>query len=232
MNTKISLAFLWFAVQQPTWSQDQLSYLWSFAHQQSMDSIDDLSLELFTDLETTTENPKIVQSQRIRIDKNGWSMPKTIKDCFYNPPVDILEDSSRFYPLDLQITVSTISYNLHVEVHYCPTALPHDNKNIRQTILYKGVVVNTANFTVLLPRQIIDDSQSPLETVSLFLWPTQSTIPSTFMRTLTIPEEMTPAIKARNGALYVSSSVMDTSQGGLCFKIDINVGNLAVCFIK
>ncbi len=232
MNTKISLAFLWFAIQQPTWSQDKPSYLWSFTHQQSGDSVDDLSLELFTDLETTTKNPKIVQSQRIRIDKDGWSMPKTIKDCLYNPQVYIPEDSSPFYPLDLQITVGTISYNFHVEAYYCPTALCHDNKNIRQTILYKGIVVKTTNFTVLIPKQIIDgDYQTPLETISLCLWPIQSTIPSAFMRTLMIPEDMTPAIQTENSTLSVSSSVMNTSQDGLCFKIDVNDGNLAVSSI-
>ncbi len=229
MNIKISLAFLWFAIQQPTWSQDQLSYLWSFAHQKRGESINDLSLELFTDLETTTENPKIVQSQRIRIDETGWSMPKAIRDRFYNPHVYIPEGSSPFYPLDLQITADTISYNLHVEAHYYPMALPQENRNICQTILYKGVVVDTANFTVLIPRQIIDGHQTSLETVSLFLWPTQSTTPSTFMKTVTILEEIAPFIENRNGALYVNSTVMDTNQDGLCFKADLNNGNLAVC---
>ncbi|MBX3486920.1 MAG: hypothetical protein KF798_03330 [Candidatus Paracaedibacteraceae bacterium] len=230
MNTKISLAFLWFAIQQPTWSQDKPDYLWSFTHQKSGDSVDDLSLELFTDLETTTKNPKVVQSQRIRIDKNGWDMPKTIRDCVYNPQSYIPEDSSPFYPLDLQITVGMISYDFHVEAYYCPAALLHDNKSIRQTILYKGVVVKTTSFTVLIPKQIIDgDHQTPLETIIIRLWSTQNTIPSTFMRTLTIPEEMTPAIQIKNGELSISSSVMDTSQDDLCFKIDVNDdGNLAM----
>jgi hypothetical protein len=225
MKKRFSLLFLLSILQQSSWGQEQHYSLWHTTKQTACESIQDLSLELFTNIETQSINPEILMDQRVCVDDKGWSIVREIKGTRYLPSF-----SESHYPLDIQIIPSAIPYNIHILANYTAVPLLESNHNIHHSILYKGIVMNSTALTVLIPQEIAGDSKqkvSPLKSIGLSLWPTQIQAQSTFMSgTWSMEAGLDPFLTTKGNYLYIDPSVKLQSPNGLKFAIDLNTGSI------
>lgn len=218
---KISLLVL---LSQSSWGQEQHLMLWNTAHATTQTSIPGLSLEIFTNLETPDEKPEIEDSQRIRVDASGWSLPKEIRGSIFFPHFN-----ESFYPLDIQIISAFPSYNMHVSPDY--KAVPHGGgMNMHQSLLYKGAVLESATLRTLIPLGIAADSGkdlAPLKFLGLSLWPTQSQSESKFMTgKWTVATGLDPYLTTKGNYLQIDPSVKDLSPNGLRITVNLQDGSI------
>ena len=221
MKKQINLIFFLSTLQQFSWGHEQKHFDLTFT------SIQDLSLELFTNIETAGEKSKVVKSQRIRVDSNGLSFTKEINGIHYIPSF-----KKPHYPLVIQIIPGSIPYNIHVSACYTAIPLSESKDNMSHSILYKGVVINQIALTTPIPREITVDQEqnaNPLRSLDLSLWPTQLQVQSTFMSgTRTIATEFKNFLTMQGNYLQIAPSVIDLSPNGLSFMVNLQNGSIEV----
>ncbi len=221
MKKQFNLIFFLSALQQFSWSHEQQHLDLTFP------PIQDLSLELFTNIETAEKKNKIVKSQRIRINNNGSSFTKEINGIHYIPSF-----KKPHYTLVIQIIPGSAPYNIHVSACYTAIPLSGSKNNMSHSILYKGVVMNQIALTTPIPKEITVDQEqnaNPLRSLDLSLWPTQLKVQSTFMSgTRTIATEFKNFLTIQGNYLQIAPSVIDLSPNGLSFMVNLQNGSVEV----
>ncbi len=226
MKKQLKKIYLLALLSQSSWGQEQHLMLWNTAHETTAKSIPGLFLEIFSSIETRGEKPEIEDSQCIRVDACGWFLSKEIHGSVFFPHFN-----GSFYPLDIQIISAPLSYNLHVSADY--GAVSHSSTlNMHQSLLYKGVVLESATLRTLIPLDIAADLGkvlAPLKFLGLSLWPTQYQAESKFMTgEWTVATGFDPYLTTKGNYLQIDPSVTDLSPNGLTVTANLLDGSLRV----